>query len=55
MALTASTKSKEPQLTNEEIQSKGSFKIEGNFHLSIFIIKICEIYLLYTFKIEIHS
>ena len=26
------------------------FKIEANFHLSIFIIKVCEIYLLYTFK-----
>ena len=27
------------------IQNKGSFKIEANFHLSIFIIKGSEIYL----------
>ena len=26
------------------------FKIEVNFNLSIFIIRVCEIYLLYTFK-----
>ena len=26
------------------------FKTEVNFHLSIFLIKVCEIYLLYTFK-----
>ena len=44
------TKSKKQQLTNWEIQGKGSFKIEANLHLSIFIIKVCEIYLPYTFK-----
>ena len=31
------------------------FKIEANFHLSIFIIKVDEIYLLYTFKKDVHS
>ena len=36
MILTALTKSKEQQLTHGEIQSKGSFKIEANFHLIIF-------------------
>ena len=30
------------------------FKIEANFYLSIFIIKVCEIYLLYKF-IKRHS
>ena len=54
MTLTILTKSKKQQLINWEIQSKGSFNIEANFHLSIFIIKVCEIYLLYTFKIR-HS
>ena len=49
MTLTALTKSKGQQLTNEEIQSKkGLFKIETNFHLGIFLIKVGEIYLLYT-------
>ena len=38
------------------IQSKkGSFKIETNFHLGIFLIKVCEIYLLYTIKKDIHG
>ena len=55
MILIALTKSKEQQSTHGEIQSKGSFKIEANFHLNIFIIYVREIYLLYTFKIDIHS
>ena len=55
MTLTILTKSKKQQLINLEIQSKGSFKIEVNFHRNIlFIIKICEFYFLYTFKIR-HS
>ena len=49
-------KSREQQLTNGEIQSKkGSFKIETNFHLGIFLIKVCEIYLLYAIKKDIHG
>ena len=52
MTLKILIKSKKQQLINWEIQSKGSFKIEANFHLSIFIIKVCEIYLLYIFKIR---
>ena len=55
MTLTALAKSKEQQVTNAEMQSKESFKIEANCHLSIFITKVCEIYLLYTFKIDIRS
>ena len=55
MALTVLTKSTEQQLTNREIQNTGSFKIEANFHLIIFIIKGNEIYLLYTFKKDIDS
>ena len=56
MTLAALTKSREQQLTNGEIQSKkGSFKIETNFHLGIFLIKVCEIYLLYTIKKDIHG
>ena len=43
MILTALTKSKKQQLTQREIQSKESFKLEGSFHLSLFIIKVCEI------------
>ena len=54
MILTALTKSKEQQLTKGEIQSKGSFKIEANFHLTKFIIKVCEAFLLYTFILR-HS
>ena len=55
MTLTILTKSKKQQLINREIQSKESFKIEAtNFHLNIFITKVCEIYLLYTLKIR-HS
>ena len=53
MTLTALTKSKKQQSKNWEIQNKGLFKIGANYHLSIFIIKVCEIYLLYTFKKEI--
>ena len=49
-------KSREQQLTNGEIQrKKGSFKIETNFHLGIFLIKVCEIYLLYAIKKDIHG
>ena len=56
LTLTALTKSIEQQLTNGEIQSKkGSFKIETNFQLRIFLIKVCEIYLLYTIKKDIHG
>ena len=55
MAPTVLTKSTEQQLTNREIQNTGSFKIEANFHLIIFIIKGNEIYLLYTFKKDIDS
>ena len=55
MILTALTKSKEQQFTHGEIQRKESFKTEANFHLSIFIIKVCEIYILHTFKIVIHT
>ena len=54
MILTALTKSKEQQLTHGELQSKGLFQIEVNFHLSIFMIKVCQICLIYTFKIDIH-
>ena len=55
MTLTALVKSKEQQLTNGQIQNKSSFRIETNFHFSILIIKVCEIYSLHTFKIDIHS
>ena len=55
MILIALTKSKEQHLTHGEMHPKQSFKIEANVHLSIFIIKVCEIYLLYTLKIGIHS
>ena len=56
MTLTALTKSREQQLTNREIHSKkGSFKIETNFHLGIFLIKVCEIYLLYIYNQKRHS
>ena len=56
MTLTALSKSSEQQLTNGEIKSKkGSFKIETNFHLGIFLIKVCEIHLLYTIKKDIHG
>ena len=56
MTLTALTKSREQQLINGEIQSKkGSFKIGTNFHLGIFLIKVCEIYLLHTIKKDIHG
>ena len=49
-------KSREQQLTNGEIQSKkGLFKTETNFHLGILLIKVCEIYLLYTIKKYIHG
>ena len=37
MILTALMKSHKQQLTHGEIQSQISFKIEGNFHLSIFM------------------
>ena len=45
MTLIILTKPKKQQLINWEIQSQGSFKIEANFRLSIYIIKVCEIYL----------
>ena len=49
MTLTAFEKSTEQQSTDWEIQNKGCFKIEADFHLAIFIIKGSEIYLLYKF------
>ena len=55
MIQTALTKPKEQQSTHWEIKSKESFKIEANFNLSIFIVKVREIYLLYTLKIDIYS
>ena len=55
MIVTALTKSKEKQLTHGEIKSRRSFKIKADFHLSIFIIKVCEFYVLHTFKLDIHS
>ena len=54
MTLPAFTKSKKEQLANWEKQNKELFKIEADFHLSIFITKVCEIYLLYTFKKDIY-
>ena len=49
MTLTAFKKSTEQQSTDWEIQNKGCLKVEADFHLGMFIIKVSEINLLYTF------
>ena len=44
MTLTIVTRSKKQQFINWERQSKGSLKVEVDFHLSIFIIKVWDLF-----------